>query len=74
MKLKRKLLIIVIINILLLQNKVTTKRLAVGLAQANLASKSDIANLTSEMDFDEKLKNLSKKVTSNKTKHLLVKN
>ena len=74
MKLKRKLLIIVIINILLLQNKVTTKRLAAGLAQANLASKSDIANLTSEMDFDEKLKNLNKKVTSNKTKHLLVKN
>ena len=38
--------------------------------QANLASKSDIAALVRKTDFDDKLKNLNKKVTSNKTKHV----
>ena len=32
-----------------------------------------IANFLKRTDFDDKLKNLNKKVTSNKTKHLLVK-
>ena len=44
------------------------------LAQESLASKSDIANFVKKKDFDDKLQNLNKKVTSNKTKHLLVEN
>ena len=52
MKLKKKLLIIVMINILLLQIK----------KKANLASKSDIANLVNKTDLNNKLKD----VTSNK--------
>ena len=43
-------------------------------AQENLASKSDFANFIKKTDFDGKLKHLNKKVTSNKTKHLLVEN
>ena len=39
---------------------------------ANLASKNDIANFIRKTDFNDKLKNLNKKVTSNKTKHWLV--
>ena len=42
--------------------------------QANLASKNDIANFVEKTDFDFKLKDLNKKITLNKTKHLLVKN
>ena len=55
-------------------NKLTAENFAARLAQANLASKSDIANFVKKTDFDDKLKNLNKKVTSNKTKHLLVEN
>ena len=40
----------------------------------NLASKSDIANFVKKTDFHDKLKKLNEKVTSNKTKHLLVEN
>ena len=55
-------------------NKLTSENFAAGLAQANLASKSDIANFVKKADFDDKLKNLNKNVTSNKTKHVLVEN
>ena len=56
MKLKRKLLLIMImINILLIKN----------LAQANLASKNDIASFVKKTDFDDKLKNLNKKDAEN---------
>ena len=55
-------------------NKLTAENFAARLAQANLASKSDIANFVKKTDFDDKLKNLNKKVTSNKAKHLLVEN
>ena len=51
-------------------NKLTSDRFVARLAQANLASKNDIANFVKKTDFDEKLKNLNKKVTSNKTKHV----
>ena len=44
------------------------------LAQLNLASKTDIANFTKKADFDDKLKNVNKKVTSNKTKHVPIEN
>ena len=55
-------------------NKKTIETFASRLAQVNLASKTDIANLVRKTDFDDKLKNLNKKVTSNKTKHVLVEN
>ena len=55
-------------------NKVTIETFASRLAQVNLASKTHIANLVRKTDFDDKLKNLNKKVTSNKTKHVLVEN
>ena len=44
------------------------------MAQANLPSKNGIAALVKKTDFDDKLKHLNKKVTSNKTKHVLVEN
>ena len=52
------------------ENKIFTR-----LPQANLAGKNDISNfLKKKKDFDDKLKILNKKVTSNKSKHLLVEN
>ena len=55
-------------------DKLTAENFATKLAQAYLASKSGIANFVKNRDFDNKPKKLNKKVTSNKTKHLLVKN
>ena len=46
-------------------NKLTEKFFAARLAQINLVTKTD---------FDNKLINLSKKINSNKTKHLIVEN
>ena len=46
-------------------NKLTAENFAARLAQANLITK---------IDFDAKLLSLNRKITSNKTKHLLVKN
>ena len=37
-------------------------------------AKNDAADFVKKIDFDDKLKNVNKKVTSNKTKHLLVEN
>ena len=63
------------INILLVQNLITTtENFVARLTQANLATNSDTGNFVKKTDFDDKLKSLNKKVTSNKTKHLLVKN
>ena len=39
---------------------------------ANLAIKAEIADFVEDTDFGNKLKNVNKKVTSNKTKHVLV--
>ena len=55
-------------------NKLTAQMFAARLAQANLASKYDIAGLVKKTDFDDKLKNLNKSITSNKTKNVLVEN
>ena len=44
-------------------NKLTSEKFAARLAQANSASKNDIANFINKTDFDDKLKNLKKKVT-----------
>ena len=51
-------------------NKLASENFTAILAQANLASKGDIANFVKKTDFDDKLKNLDKDVTSNKTKHV----
>ena len=50
----------------------TVDTLAARLAQASLATKADIGDFVKETDFDNKLDNLNKKVTSNKTKHYLI--
>ena len=44
-------------------NKLTSGNFAARPAQANSASKNDIANFINKTDFDDKLKNLKKKVT-----------
>ena len=49
-------------------NKLTADNFAVRLVLANLATKANIDDFIEKTDFDEKLKNLNKKVTSNKTK------
>ena len=54
-------------------NKLTSKKFSARLEQANLASKNFIANFVNKTYFDTKLKNLNKKVTSNKAKHHLLK-
>ena len=72
-----KIKYLTIANVSLLQNlfnKLTTESFAERLAQANMANKNDIANFVKKTDFGEKLKTLNKKITSNKTKHLLVEN
>ena len=58
---------------LLLQKK-TAENFAARLAQANLASKNDISNFIKKPNFDDKLKNLNKKITLNKAKHVLLQN
>ena len=55
-------------------NKLTPENFIARLAQANLSSKSDVGNFVKKTDFDDKIKKLSKNVTSNKTKHVLVEN
>ena len=55
-------------------NKLTSESFASRLVQGNLASKNVIANFIKKTDFDDKIKDLNKKITSNKTKHLLIEN
>ena len=55
-------------------NKLTSEICSARLAQANIASQSDIANFVKTTDFDDKLKHLNKNATSNKTKSVVVKN
>ena len=50
-------------------NKFTADNFVARLARANVASKNDIAAFVWKTDFDDKLKKLSKKAASNKTKH-----
>ena len=47
----------------------TTNNLETTLAQANLEAKADTDDLVEETDFDDTLKNLNKKLNSNKTRH-----
>ena len=44
------------------------------LKQANLVTKGDITDFVKKTNFDDKLKSLNKKVTSNKSRHVLVQN
>ena len=55
-------------------NKLTAENFAARLAQAKLAFKADIDDFVRKTNFDEKLKNVNKKVTSNKTKHVEAEN
>ena len=55
-------------------NKITAEKVTTRLKQANLATKGDIVDFVKKTCFDNKLKNLNKKVTSNKLKHLPVEN
>ena len=55
-------------------DKFTAEIFALRLKQTNLVGKSDIANLVNKTYFDETLKNLNKKITSNETKNVLVEN
>ena len=49
-------------------NKLTEENFAARLKQADSATNADIDDLVERTGFDDKLKNLNKKVTSNKTK------
>ena len=51
-------------------NKLTAKKFAVRLKYANLATTAGIVDFIEKIDFDDKLKNLNKKVTANKTKQV----
>ena len=55
------------INILILQS---LKKIAADVFNARLAQ----ANLVTKADFDNKLSNLNRKITSNKAKHVLFEN
>ena len=63
--LKRNLLIITMTNIFLLQSLIAANVFNARLARANLITKTD---------FDNKLSGLTRKVTANKSKNLLVEN
>ena len=60
MKLKRKYLIIIMINMLLL--KLMRENFAAKLKQAKLATKDDIADFAKKTNFDEKLKKITKEL------------
>ena len=55
-------------------NKLTQYNFTARLVQANLASKNYFANFVKRTNFDDKLQNINKNVTSNKTKHVLIEN
>ena len=55
-------------------NKLTAENFTARLKQANLAINGDIPDFIKKSDFHDQLKTLNKKVTSNKSKHFIVKN
>ena len=55
-------------------NKLASEKCFARLGQPNLANKNEMANLIIKTDFDDKLKNLNKNLSWNKTKHVLVEN
>ena len=62
----------IILSILLPNNVINYRQKTARLAKATLASKNNFANFVKKTGFDDKLKNLNDKVTSNKTKYVLV--
>ena len=54
-------------------NKLTSKHFTARLAQANLASKNDIANFIKKINFDDDLKSLNKKLPQIKQSMYLLK-
>ena len=54
--------------------KLIAENFAARLAQANLASKSDIANFAEKTDFDDRQRNLNTKIVPDNTKHFPVEN
>ena len=50
--------------------KLTAEHFSAWLAQANISSKSDIGNFVKKVDFDDIIKTINKKITSNKTKYV----
>ena len=52
----------------------TLENFIARLKQENLAGKNDIANFVNKTGFNDKLKNLNKKITSNRTKNVIVEN
>ena len=55
-------------------NKLTAKNFTARLNQGKLATKGDITDFVKKTDFEDKLKKLIEKFSSNKLKHVLVKN
>ena len=55
-------------------NKLTIENFEVRLKQADLATKAEIVDFVKKTDSEDKLKNLNKKITTNKAKHALVQN
>ena len=55
-------------------NELSAENFTARIKQANLPSKGYISDLLKKIDFDDKLNTLNKKITSNKSKHLLVEN
>ena len=58
-------------------NKLTSESFAARLAQANLATKTDIPDITDfvkKADFENKLISFQKRITSNKTRAIKIKN
>ena len=55
-------------------DKLTAENFAARLAQENSTNKNGIANFVKKTDFDNKLRNLNKQITSNKTKYALFEN
>ena len=68
--LKRKLLIMIMTNILLLQNTAITTTMSANVFNVRLPQ----ANVITKTDFDVKLSGINKIITSNKRKHLLIEN
>ena len=49
---------------------IVSENFAARLVQASFSSQNDTAAFVKKTDFDDKLKKINKKVTSNKTKHI----
>ena len=61
----------IIVNILLHKNLISyVTKFCCKIRASKFSDQNDIPALVKKTDFDDKVKNLNKKVTSNKTKHI----